>query len=629
VNQHIISINRAILFALLLQNCTYALNSQEIKGPNLIIQKFNESLLSSKNQGEDTLAVYSYYIKKLIDRGNYLQVDSITAANLNGFEAIEDLKTLSEIYEQKAYMYKVQKRYAKSLEYYLWLKAHFESENDIPNLAKTYILLAEYYRAIGDFELCIKHLNDAEQLFNQFEPANELMANWYSRKAAWSNESTRDLDSVKFYANEGLKWVIETDNFHTHALLLNELGFAAMNSQMKGEVILDYFNRSKDLLFENERYRDYVEVINNMGIYQYRYGSKEIAIQLFEGILKTEEDNNWFGPLQVTYEYLTGIYRDLGQKGKSSEMREKGLVAEIKNVQAVNEINVNDLALSYEKDIAEKELIVQEQKTKVAETRARSNRRAFFIALSVAILLLVIAIITFQVNIRFRRKNDLLSSQREEIQNTNIQLEKSLGRQRLLFKELNHRVKNNLSILTALIYLQEVDENNDEFKGTLLSLRNRIKSMSLAHENLYNSEETEKIDFERYLKQLILELQNALTESNKITTNISCNGLVLGLQKAVPLAMIINELFTNSIKHGFPRDFDGIISVDAYNIEGDALIEYKDNGVGFSNEKKSKRTLGLRLVHLLLEQLDGTFEDKSKGSGVHFILKIPSLEDEN
>jgi two-component sensor histidine kinase len=600
------------------------LSAQEIQGPKFIIREFSAALDAAKVQKGDSISVYAIYLKRLIDRGNFIQADSIFNSASAGFSNNSDSTAVAGIYKDRAYMYKVQRRFDKSLEDYLWLKSYYERNDSVQGLIEVYSLLAEYYRAIARHELSDSHLKIAESLIRKSGTSNELLAYWYSRKAAWSNESLGNNDSIIYYANEGLKLVSDTVGIHTKALLLNEIGFLSMNSLLDKDTIFYYFNMSKDLLYQNERYRDYVEVVNNMAIYNYRYGSMPEAIGLMESIVQIEEDNGWYAPLEVTYKYLDGLYRDTGQQEKSAEMHEKAWETTIKNLQSGHTIQVSDLAITYEKDLAEKELEVQEQKTAVAESNAKSNKRAFSITAIIAGFLLIISVIVFQFNIRFRKKNEELGHQRDQIQQSNNDLEKSLSQQQILFKELNHRVKNNLSILTGLIYLQEIGESDLEHKETLSTLRNRIKSMAMAHESLYNSGEAKKIGFQKYLFELFRELGLALTDSERIATQIECEGFELELRQAVPLAMIINELFTNSIKHGFKNVDTGTIKVEAYHEKDHSIVKYTDDGVGFSIEQKGKRTLGLRLIKLLLEQLDATMTDESGETGVHFIFKIPS-----
>jgi two-component sensor histidine kinase len=605
--------------------CHQQLSSQEIEGPQKILTAFQQELNTIKTASTDTLPIYSKYIKKLVDRGNFSEADSIFTKNTLGFQAIQDSSNLIKIYESRAYMYKVQRRFSKSLNDYLWLKSYYERSDDNQNLIKILNLLAEYYRAIGLYDLCDKHLNLSKELFSNTVPTKANLAYWYSRKAAWSNEYLKNQDSVVYYARKGLDLAVDSNDFETSALLLNELGYSEMARNASEEVILDYFNRAKDLLFKNERYRDYIEVMNNVAGYYFNISKNpDKTLELVEAIIPVEDENDWYAPLQRSLEFACNVYLNGNMPQKYDDCLHKLFEVRLANQDSFYKILVDDQALTYEKSIASKELEVQEQKTKVAQKEAISNKRAFIISMAIAVVLLLLALISFQINLRFRRKNELLSEQRNQIQIANSELEKSLEQQRLLFKELNHRVKNNLSILTGLIYLQEVAEGNEKLKTTLGTLRNRIKSMALAHESLYNAEQVEKIDFQNYLNALFLELKNALSYGNKIKVKIDCEGFALDLKQAVPVAMIINELFTNSIKHGYTELHEGIISVKAYHGEAFSTIEYTDDGVGFGIKDAKNRTLGLRLVNLLLEQLDAKLIDNSEEKGVSFVIEIPN-----
>jgi len=601
----------------------YQAQAQQIDGPQSIISSFQNDLAYAVEQNNDTILVYHKYVRKLINRGNFISADSILSKINTRIQLLKNTPLKTAIIKDRAYMYKVQKRYEKALQDYLWLKEYHEASNNIVELAEVNCLLAEYYRALRQFSLFGKHLELAKDLFKDSEPSNELLAYWYSRKVAWCTEVTGNTDSLLYYADKGLGLLSQSNEVLTKSLILNELGFNALNRKLEGDITLGYFNEAKDLLFEQERYRDYVEIVNNIVIYHFRAGNNELAIKNAQDILQIQENNKWFGPLQTTYDYLANLYSRLGQRQKSLEFHEKSLLSAINNINAIHEIELNDLAIGYEKDLTEKELQLQAQRTLTAEEEAVSNKRAYIIALIAASVLLLFSLATFLINVRFRKKNDLLNAQRLQIQKANSELESSLNHQTTLYKELNHRVKNNLSVLTGLIYLQEVGENSDDFKNTLVTLRGRVKSMALAHESLYNSEGVNKFSFQEYLKELFNELSNALSDPSKIQVQIDCEGFELGFEQSVPLAMVLNEFFTNSLKHGFKDSKSGIITVKGYHSENESVLIYADNGRGIIDQPKDKKTLGLKLISLLLEQLDATIEQKNEGSGVWFVIRIP------
>lgn len=597
---------------------------QSIEGPEKILTEFRNELINLENRKIDSLEIYRRYAKKLTKRGNFLHADTLFRQLSTMIKDINDSSIIADIYKDRAFMYKVQRKFTLSLEDYLWLKSYYEQKNDGQAKIEIYTLLAEYYRAVWKYDLTNSHLKLAEEMFKTIEPSTKNLAYWYSRKAAWSNEALGNQDSVVYYAQKGLDLAKNTDDFYTQALLLNELGYSYLGQKKEEAYFLDFFYKARDLLYEHEYYRDYIDVMNNISGYYFLKGDNEKTIKIIEDILPIEEINQWYDPLVTSISRACAIYQSRGEKEKFDLGLHKYYEASLKNMESIHAVALDELFINYEKNLAIKELEVQAQKTKVAQKEALSNKRAFIISMVIAVVLLLLALISFQISLRFRRKNELLSEQRNQIQIVNSELEKSLEQQRLLFKELNHRVKNNLSILTGLIYLQEVAEGNENLKTTLGTLRNRIKSMALAHESLYNAEQVEKIDFQNYLNALFLDLTAALSFGNKIKVQIDCEGFKLDLKQAVPVAMIINELFTNSIKHGYKESQQGIITVKAYHGEAFSTIEYTDDGVGFGKKDAKNRTLGLRLVNLLSEQLDAKLIDRSEEKGVSFLIEIPN-----
>ena len=595
---------------------------QEVEGPEEIISEFRNELTSSRQEGTDTIGVYEHYLGILISRGNYLHADSIFSTNLSNLMNLNDSARITRIIESRAFMYKVQRRYSNSLEDYLWLKTYYEGRKDTSRIIDIYSLLAEYYRAIGLYELSKKHLDEAERLFKTQIPSNRQQAFWLSRKAALANEYLKNQDSVIFYSLAGLKLVEHTDDSKTQALILNEIGYSLMTQNYDEDTIMTYFNRSKQILLEQAFYRDYIEVVNNIANYYFSNNELNNALNLVETIIPIEVRNKWYAPLQTSLQYAVNICGKLGEHEKKDEYLHQLYEARLANQTSHFEILLSDNELKYENSMTLKDLEVQAQKAVLAQEEAKTNQQAFTIALLISLFLLIIVISSFYINLRFRKKNLMLEKQREKIQITNLELEKLLKKQKALFQELNHRVKNNLTILTSLIYLQEVRESDEYLKETLKVLRNRIKSMALAHESLYQNENIDEIDFNQYLQYMLADLKSAFSLGKNLEVNVDCHIPPIDIKKAIPLAMIMNELFTNSIKYAFVDLNSGEISIQGKFQDNHIHLDYRDNGKGFINTEGNKKSLGMKLIKLICDQLDATFENLSQDKGVHFNIQF-------
>ena len=189
----------------------------------------------------------------------------------------------------------------------------------------------------------------------------------------------------------------------------------------------------------------------------------------------------------------------------------------------------------------------------------------------------------------------------------------------VLLSEIHHRVKNNLEIVSSLLDLQAADFVDEPALRVLRSSQNRIRSMALIHEKLYQSEALARIDFGDYIRTLVADLYNLYGVSpDDIELKIDVDQILLGIDSSIPSGLIINELVSNSLKHAFPADRHGEISI-AFRPDDDSqyMLTVGDNGVGFPEglDFRNTKSLGLRLVNALTAQLKGTIEmDRSGGT---------------
>jgi PAS domain S-box-containing protein len=202
---------------------------------------------------------------------------------------------------------------------------------------------------------------------------------------------------------------------------------------------------------------------------------------------------------------------------------------------------------------------------------------------------------------------------------------KSLEEKDLLLKEIHHRVKNNLQIISSLIKLQSEYIDDKNAKKIFLTNRQRILSIALVHQKLYMSKSFSRISFDTYLKQLTGQLLSSFGErSNPITIDISCDEIFLNIETSVPFGLIINELVSNSVKHAFPGMQNGKITIEVREKDGECTFKYFDNGVGISPDVNlnNPNSLGLQLIHTLTSQLDAAFERIAEnGSGCMLTFK--------
>lgn len=190
-------------------------------------------------------------------------------------------------------------------------------------------------------------------------------------------------------------------------------------------------------------------------------------------------------------------------------------------------------------------------------------------------------------------------------------LRASEERKEALLREVHHRVKNNLAVVCSLFYLQSTHTKDETTAQVFREMENRVHSMALVHETLYGSENLARIDFADYAQVLAKDiLASHGNVGDPVRLKSDMETVIMSIDLAVPCGLILNELISNAFKHGFPNGGTGEIKVTLRaQAEDKCLLCVEDNGVGIPGDfDVTKKSLGLRLVRSLTEQIRGTFE---------------------
>ncbi len=201
----------------------------------------------------------------------------------------------------------------------------------------------------------------------------------------------------------------------------------------------------------------------------------------------------------------------------------------------------------------------------------------------------------------------------------------SLKEKETLLQEIHHRVKNNMAVISSLLRLQSNKMNDEKLTEALMDSRNRVQTMSIIHETLYQSDNLSSINMETYLSKLSRSVAQNYRINNKVNQKIEAeDNILVGAKQASPLGLIVNELITNSFKHAFPDNREGEIKISLQKTEDQIELEYADDGIGIPEDFnwKNTKSMGLNLVKILAEnQLDGSIDMENK-NGTKFIIKF-------
>jgi two-component sensor histidine kinase len=194
-----------------------------------------------------------------------------------------------------------------------------------------------------------------------------------------------------------------------------------------------------------------------------------------------------------------------------------------------------------------------------------------------------------------------------------------LGEKEVLMKEIHHRVKNNLQVVTSLLNLQSQHIDDEAMRNIFMDSQSRIKSMAMIHEKLYQSENISQIDFSDYITNLTASIFSSYrVEGAAVELELDIPRMSLDIDTCVKLGLIINELCTNSLKYAFPDGRDGVVSIELITCsEGICMLIVKDDGIGLPDgfDIANSSSMGLQLISAMVTQLKGRIEiDSDEGA---------------
>jgi two-component sensor histidine kinase len=226
---------------------------------------------------------------------------------------------------------------------------------------------------------------------------------------------------------------------------------------------------------------------------------------------------------------------------------------------------------------------------------------------------------------RVRERTTDLEQEMLERQSAEQKIRQSLEEKEVLLKEIHHRVKNNMQVITSLLHLQLRHIQEPVMQAMYQDTINRVKSMALIHEKLYRSDDVAHINFSEYSRSLALDLRSSLAmDTRRISLELDVDEILLDVDHAVPCGLIINELVANALKHAFPGNRTGTVLVSFKQLgDGNLLLSVGDDGMGVGSDVDLTRSasLGLRLVNSLTRQLGGDLEWSTE-TGTHITIRF-------
>tara|TARA_B100000508_G_C11465278_1_gene281471 strand:- start:6569 stop:8710 length:2142 start_codon:yes stop_codon:yes gene_type:complete len=333
------------------------------------------------------------------------------------------------------------------------------------------------------------------------------------------------------------------------------------------------------------------------------------------------EENAGYTLLVDWYSTKAKVYRELGKDTEAFSFLNK--LIELNEVRREKDKEIDLQRYSFIYDVHSKQTKIEEleiEKLRGEKATAELSRLQW-IASSIIIFVLLLAAFITVVYMLQRKISRQLKEKKEQAESLLIIKE-------TLLKEIHHRIKNNLQIISSILDIQNIGSTDEKVKQATTEVKNRVRSIAIIHKKLYETEDLVQIDIQSYLEDLSNELKQAFVSKNKdVSIVVSASDINFEIDTVVPLGLITTELVTNSFKYGFKDRSDGEISVSVFKQSDNTYkLEVKDNGIGLPKgfNVNESGSMGLELVRGLAWQLDGEFnmfEPEEGGSGFVVIFK--------
>ena len=568
--------------------------------------------------------------------------------SLGIFIALNEPKRQSASYNNLGSVYFRLGMYDESMEYFLNSLTIREEMNDslihstLNNIGNIYVRLNDYEKALEMYQRSLEYkrkgnletqstLNNIGNVYLNLDEYDYALR--YLSEALIINEENEDEQRISASLNN-IAIVYEEEGKIDEALLIYQKALAI--KQKIGDNY-GYANTSKNL----------------GSIYLMKKNYKQAEFHLKES-LEIAKKINARDIIKNVYDLMSKYYSETKDYQKAylfknyfSNLRDSLFNEEVNDKIAQYKAN-----FTIEQTLREKELLIKDNQIyKFQVEKDRSYRLILFLIL---LLLIMIAILLFFNNNKKKKINKLLTGVNEKLEDevavrtselvssnedlrqevsarkeTSDKLKSLLNEKEIMLKEIQHRVKNNLQIISSIMNIQSRSSKSEDSIEMFKNIQNRIISMSLVQEQLYSSGDLALVDFNNYVSSLITNLFGAFgIRTANIKSIININDIHLNINTAIPCGLLINEIVTNSIKHGFNENKKGEIYINMKEDEDDYLhLEISDNGDGLPDgiDYKKPESTGMELIRIMILQLSAKVE-LIKENGVAYKLKFRKLK---
>jgi len=544
--------------------------------------------------------------------------------------------------------------YKAALVHYTSAFHYYEKTGNKSGMASTLNRMGESVRLMDDYELALEYLQQSLTLNQELKDTNEVGSAYISIGILYAMQGNKkEAENYFLKATESFKSIGNTAREYLTILNLGGL-YREMQEYDKSiaysEKARDYFketgndrrlaiayynlgvayfemNKLEDSKREYERCLVIFERLgDNLRIYgtnmrlseiALKQGDLAVALVLAQKSLAGFKETGSLSQLRWAYEHLANIYE--AKKDYANALANRKLYDLIKDSVISTETNerIAELEKKYQSELTKTQLAEANAALELKDLRVRRQQVQQRILIGLVVAIAVILLLLF-MQFNTNKKNAKILAAKNEI------IQKSLNEKEVLLKEIHHRVKNNLQFISSLLNLQARHVQDPQTLAVLNEGKNRVYSMALVHQKLYQEENLTGVQMNDYLYSLVESLLHSYQiEPGSIDLQLDVQHMYLDIDTASPIGLIVNELVTNALKYAFSEKTKGELRISFYAKNEEIMLRINDNGPGFPAAVQSgdTRRFGMKLIESLADKLKALvrFENEN-GAAVYITI---------
>jgi two-component sensor histidine kinase len=520
-----------------------------------------------------------------------------------GYKTVNDMKGQANTYFRIGWLHKKKGEIEQAMKVDLEGLRLMEATGDQSGISTAYNKLSEDLTRQGRLKEALQYSMRSIDLCKKTGVARDLLFAYFITGNVYI--AMEDNKQSLFYYDKAVELIADAQLPQVDlASLTNSRGNALKHLGRYEEALKDY-NTALSICQKLNLSYGIAAGIANLGEVNLRMGNYEKALGYQLETVRMQEQNNDLANLRENYKHVSDIYEHLGNYKLSLEYNKKALALGDSLFYAESDETMAKMLTQYETE--KKEATIATQQAKLSQQRMVQWLGAGLVAILAGSLFF-----GYRSYRNRTRINRLLAARNAENE--------------LLLKEIHHRVKNNLQVVSGLLTLQSAQIDDPHTKAAMQESRNRVLSIGIVHQKLYQGTSLGAIEMKDYFLNLSESILDSFGAEKRVTIECAMEKLDLDIDTAVPLGLIVNELLTNTLKYAFPKGQDGKVLIRLEKSKDGLLhLEVSDNGVGKSGITQGTG-FGAQLLSLLTQQLSGSMREEIKnGTSIFFDFKMDKV----